>query len=266
MTRIGTFIHRSRRAFRKTLDRSFVGRVVTQIYLNRREKRGAICFVAATRMQEEDFWKKTLLGKRLKEWRDMPRVKIRIAFENSRGLPTVYNEAIAAADPSDVLIFIHDDAWLLHVDALRELWRSLRRFDLVGIAGNTRRLPRQFAWYLRQNSDGSTALDTPHLSGAVHYGRVFDTELNQFGPWPAACEMLDGVFLAARVAVLRSLGLRFDERFDFHFYDLDFCRSARQKGLQIGTWPIHLLHGSKGNLADPKWHANWQKYLEKWRD
>lgn len=262
--RAGLLLHRTAGLFRATLDRLFIGKVFTQAYFERRDRRGCICFVAATRMREEEFWQKSLLGKRLKEWRDMPRLKTRIAFENRRGLPAVYNEAIASADASDVLVFIHDDAWLLHKDALAEIWRSLRSFDVVGIAGNTRRMPGQFAWYLRQLPGGTPVLDMPHLSGAVHYGQVFKTELNQFGPWPAACELLDGVFLAARASTLRRTGLHFDERFDFHFYDLDFSRTARQDGLKVGTWPIHLLHASKGNLGDPKWKANWERYLEKW--
>jgi hypothetical protein len=120
------------------LDKSFIGRVITQAYLDHREKQGVICFVAATRMHEEEFWQKSLLGKRLKTWRNMPGVKMRITFENRQGLPMVYNQAIAEADASDVLVFIHDDAWLLHQEALKELWRGLRRFDVVGIAGNTR--------------------------------------------------------------------------------------------------------------------------------
>jgi GT2 family glycosyltransferase len=98
----------------------------------------------------------------------------------------------------------------------------------------------------------------------VHYGKIFKTELNKFGPWPADCELLDGVFMAARVAMLRRTGLRFDERFDFHFYDLDFSRAARQCGLKIGTWPIHVLHASKGNLQDPRWKANLERYTGKW--
>ncbi|MDR6213427.1 glycosyltransferase [Paracidovorax wautersii] len=262
----GIFLHRIAQAFRAALERAFVGRIVTQAYFDRRDRRSAICFVAATRMREDEFWQKSLLGKRLKDWREMPGVRMRIAFENRRGLPAVYNEAIDAANASDVLVFIHDDAWLLHHDALKELWRGIRRFDLVGIAGNTRRLPGQFAWFLRQVGAGGTVLDMPYLSGAVHYGQMFKTQLNQFGRWPADCELLDGVFLAARTSILRRTRLRFDEQFDFHFYDLDFSRSARQRGLKVGTWPIHVLHASKGNLGDPKWQANRTRYFAKWSD
>lgn len=263
--RPGILIHHAAGFALELLSRSFVGRIIAQAYFDRRDKSSSICFVAATRLREEDFWQKSLLGKRLKDLRNQPRIKIRIAFENRRGLPSVYNEAIAAADSSDVLVFIHDDAWLINNDSLNEIFRGLRKFDVLGIAGNTRRIAGQSTWYLRQLPQGGVALDVPFLSGAVYYGQIFKTELNQFGPWPAACELLDGVLLAARASKLRRTGLRFDERYDFHFYDLDFSRAARTLRMKIGTWPIHLLHGSKGNPGDERWKKNLQLYMEKWR-
>jgi len=33
-------------------------------------------------------------------------------------------------------------------------------------------------------------------------------------------------------------GAAFDPRFQFHFYDLDFCRQAEQRGLKMGTWAL----------------------------
>ena len=48
-------------------------------------------------------------------------------------------------------------------------------------------------------------------------------------------------------------GLRFDEQFDFHFYDLDFCRQAELKGMTMGTWPISVVHESGGAYGKPAW-------------
>jgi len=44
----------------------------------------------------------------------------------------------------------------------------------------------------------------------------------------------------------REAGLRFDEQFDWHFYDGDLCFSARRMGLSVGTAPILATHGSMG--------------------
>lgn len=262
----GTHTHRARRFLRGWLESTWIGRVLVQANQARQERRRSICFVAATRMNEEDFWSKTLLGKRLKTWSAKPGIKIQIAFENRSGLPVVYNKAIAKAAVDDILIFLHDDAWLLREDSLEQIRQGLRAYDVIGIAGNRRRLPGQSTWYLRSLADGQATLDLPYLSGAVHYGQIFKTEVHQFGPWPAECELLDGVLLAARAAVLRRTKLYFDEQFDFHFYDLDFCRTARKKSILIGTWPIPVLHDSRGNPGDVKWQQNRIKYVKKWGD
>jgi GT2 family glycosyltransferase len=58
----------------------------------------------------------------------------------------------------------------------------------------------------------------------------------------------------------------FDTRFGFHFYDLDFCRTARAQGLRLGTWPIAITHQSGGAFADPRWQSGLQIYLDKWQD
>jgi GT2 family glycosyltransferase len=55
-------------------------------------------------------------------------------------------------------------------------------------------------------------------------------EVVHFGASPADCELLDGVFLAARRSTLVAQGVCFDPQFDFRFYDMDLCRSARKEG------------------------------------
>lgn len=263
---ISLIFHRLRRQIRTLLPNFFLGKIILQVWQHQQESQRSICFVAATRTTETEFWEKTLLGQRLKEWLHHPQVTHRIAFKNTRGLPEVYNEAIATATSDEILVFIHDDAWLLDTEDLAAIRRGLQTYDVIGIAGNTRRFPGQFAWYLRTNDAMKTILDVPHLSGAVWYGSIFQRTLNQFGNWPKSCELLDGVMLAARSDVLHRTKLNFDERFDFHFYDLDFSRTAISKGLKIGTWPINLLHQSQGNINDPKWKINHNIYKEKWKD
>jgi protein O-GlcNAc transferase len=67
---------------------------------------------------------------------------------------------------------------------------------------------------------------------------------------PMACDLLDGVFLAARVKQLRTHAVRFDPQFAFHCYDSDFCYTARARGLRLGTWPLPLTHASAGSFDD----------------
>ncbi len=88
-------------------------------------------------------------------------------------------------------------------------------------------------------------------------------KLDSFGPAPAPVKLLDGVFLAARAGSLKPSSVRFDPRFRYHFYDLDFCRQCEAAGLTMGTWPIAISHGSYG-----RWDDSWRKarniYLDKW--
>jgi hypothetical protein len=78
--------------------------------------------------------------------------------------------------------------------------------------------------------------------------------------------LLDGVFTAARKQTLQNKSVRFDPQFDFHFYDLDFCRSVHAAGLTMGTWPVDLTHQSGGAFGSPRWHALYERYREKWSD
>jgi len=64
---------------------------------------------------------------------------------------------------------------------------------------------------------------------------------------------------------LQLAGVRLDPNFSFHFYDLDFCRSAEAAGLRIGTWPIAITHASGGaSLQSPAWAESVERYLHKW--
>jgi hypothetical protein len=60
--------------------------------------------------------------------------------------------------------------------------------------------------------------------------------------------------------------VRFDERFTFHFYDMDFCREVERKGLRMGTWPISVVHESGGAFGSQGWQDGYAKYLAKYPD
>ena len=88
-----------------------------------------------------------------------------------------------------------------------------------------------------------------------------------YNPGPAVERTWESVrdFIAVRREFAQNGSVFFDERFDFHFYDLDFCRTARRAGLSIGTWPISLTHQSDGAFGSPSWRAGYERYLNKWR-
>jgi GT2 family glycosyltransferase len=108
--------------------------------------------------------------------------------------------------------------------------------------------------------------DKAHLSGSIAHGTQPFAPVSFYGAAPADCELLDGVFLAARKSALRHNGVLFDPRFEFHFYDLDFCRSARQRGLRLGTWPICLTHQSRASYGTKTWREQYRLYIQKWTE
>lgn len=227
-----------------------------------------IRIVCASRKSREEFPIHTALGQSL-TLRVPPAVEVRLFPSNSRGLPQLYNTAIeeSRADPA-ILLFVHDDVYLgdaFWADRLRE---ALSRFDVVGIAGNRRRSARQPSWYFSAidlAADVFTHDSLENLSGTICHGHGGVPErIDRFGPSAQDVKLLDGVFMAARSATLGNKSLRFDDRFEFHFYDMDFCRQAERAGLTLGTWPISITHGSTGSFAGDAWHRGYERYIEKW--
>jgi GT2 family glycosyltransferase len=77
-------------------------------------------------------------------------------------------------------------------------------------------------------------------------------------------KLLDGLLLAVRSETLRRHAIFFDERFEFHLYDMDFCRQAELKSLRMGTWTLSVIHESRGAYNTPSWHSACADYFSKW--
>jgi GT2 family glycosyltransferase len=217
---------------------------------------------SATRLPEGDFWNKSALGISLRRMGSDKRLVGRVSFSNRRGIPEIYNARISAGEDDGILVFVHDDVWIDDYFLADRVIEGLREYDVIGVAGNRRRVERQPAWAF---PDTRFVWDDPaNLSGSIAHGKTPFGRISSFGAVPADCELLDGVFLAARKAALRAKGVCFDPQFDFHFYDMDFCRSARHRGLRLGTWPICLTHQSEGGFDTEPWNEKYRAYLEKW--
>ena len=223
-----------------------------------------IRIVCGTRRTREQFSNETALGRSLKLYSHLPNVELQLFDNNTRGLSSIYNAAIEEAKQRPaILVFIHDDVWLNDFFWTERIRESLARFEVVGLAGNLRRVPHQPAW----------AFATPdlqwderkYLSGTVGHGTGFPCNTTStFGPSGQECKLLDGLLLIADSDTLVKSGLRFDEQFKFHFYDMDFCRQAELKGLRMGTWPLSVVHESGGAFGTPSWREGYASYLGKY--
>jgi SAM-dependent methyltransferase/GT2 family glycosyltransferase len=224
----------------------------------------AIRLVCATRCSRERFFTDTALGRSLAVQRFLQAPELQLFENNATGLAALYNTAIeqAAAQPA-ILVFIHDDVSLTDNFWTERIREGLARFDVVGLAGNKRRSPQQPSWAF---SGPEMKWDAPeYLSGSVGHGKGFPCDqVTYFGPSGVPCKLLDGLMLVADSERLVQAGVRFDTRFDFHFYDLDFCRQAESKGLTMGTWPISVVHESGGNFGSGAWRTAYEAYLRKY--
>ena len=220
-------------------------------------------FVCATRATTEGFQLDCALGRSLDLYR-YPSTEVRLSPENKVGLPQIYNAAIrdAAWNPA-ILIFAHDDVFLSDYFWREHIVAGLRDFDILGLAGNRRRVPMQPAWLFL---DTYFTSDEDNLSGTVGHGDGFPPEhLSAYGPASVECKLLDGVMLIAHSEKLITNNLFFDEQFDFHHYDLDFCRQAEIQGLRMGTCALSVIHQSLGNYDSDGWRNSYKKYISKWR-
>jgi GT2 family glycosyltransferase len=193
------------------------------------------------------------------------RIELRLFPSNADGLPSVYNIAIEEARSAPaILVFIHDDLHLSDYYWAERLREGLRAFDIVGLAGNKRRVARQASWmYL---DDQFRADSSENLSGVLGHGEGFPNlkQLSVYGEPRQEVRLLDGVMIAMRSETLIETGLRFDDQFRFDFYDLDFCRQAELLGIRMGTWAISAIHASAGNLGGKAWQLAYRMYLEKY--
>jgi hypothetical protein len=223
--------------------------------------------VSATRKDERTFWAQSALGLSLRRLAFDRRVAYTISFNNSSALADTFNPRITAPDGADILIFAHDDVWLDDFFIVEHVVEGLNAFDLIGVVGNRRRAPKQPGWaFLGRAPDGELRWDdAANLSGAIAHGAMPFGPVVNYGP-AGHCELLDGVLLAARRLRLADAGALFDPALRFHLYDLDFCRTARTKGLSLGTWPLAITHQSGGAFGGQEWEQMYVLYLEKWGD
>lgn len=221
-----------------------------------------IDIICATKLTENEFWLSAPLGISLRRLAYDKRLNPRPVFTNRLGLPEIYNKHILDDKASDILVFVHDDVWIDDFFLSDRVIQGLKNYDILGVAGNRRRVQNQPSWYFKDTRFSPD--ESVYLSGSVAHGKSPFGQVSFFGPASVDCELLDGVFLAASTSSLLQNKAIFDQRFDFHFYDLDFCRNARQRGLRLGTWPICLTHQSGGAFGSEQWHENYRVYIEKW--
>lgn len=183
-------------------------------------------------------------------------------LNNKKGLAEVYNNCLdlAIQKKFDYIMFIHDDVHLEH-DPRPKLEKLFQEFDIVGVAGCSKAEMKSPAlWHLMGGGFGGG-----NLHGAVAHGNADRKHMTSFGAYPQRVVMIDGVFMAFNRKAIETV--RFDEDCpsDFHFYDLNLCARALEKGLKIGVGDVMITHESPGlrEFSDD-WKAGESYYLSKY--
>lgn len=212
-------------------------------------------FVCATERDAPQFWGGARLAKSPVLYTGPPAAFHGI-FANRLGLGIVYNRALKLYEsvPNAILVFVHDDVTIEDANILRKLEES--EYDVIGLAGATELdMTPPVLWHKNH---------PPQKSGAVAHTDGRDIWMASYGTFRKSCAVLDGLFLAVRLEAVVKAGIRFDEQFDFHFYDLDFTLQCSKAGLKVGTEPIWVVHAGLGEFNNDGWMANQSRFLAKW--
>ena len=178
-----------------------------------------------------------------------------ICIDNSAGtlsLAGAYNQGIAKAI-GEILVFMHEDAFLMSMDwgrVLLDKFRSRPNLGLVGVAGTQ---------YLDASPPLWGRAGRPFIKGRVVHelgkGEKFLLTVFSTEEFDTEVVAVDGVFMAVRAECLKAS--RFDDAtFDgFHFYDLDLCMQVRRTHQLIVTTDLLIKHLSGGSF-----NQTWAKY------
>lgn len=203
-------------------------------------------FVIATPKTQEDFNKNSPISLFLDK--SGYKSKSKIFYENKKGLPELYNIFITENNKEKRIIFVHDDVLIEDLFIEEKLDVAFEKFDIVGLAGSKKcDLSKPPAWHLMSNT-------IDHV-GEVAHSKDKRSWTTCFGPTNSRALVLDGLFLAVNVKRLLETNTKFDERFNFHHYDITFCLNANKNKLKLGVAPIKVTHFGLGDsMNSPEWH------------
>lgn len=224
-----------------------------------------LVIVSCTRKQKEEA--NTLpLYRAFNDGLNNPNTKLDIIWENTEGMPTVYNRKIQEYINTEVefLVCVHDDVYIDDLKIYEKLSTAKLKlnYDIIGLAGGLNpRINEIGLWHLmteRNQQRGEVA----HPAGNNN-----QTMTTAFGPTPARVAIADGLFLALHLPSINKTDWKFNENYMFHHYDIASCIDANRKGLRIGVYPIHVVHSSPGLLSihDKVWVDSNEKFVQEYK-
>ena len=92
--------------------------------------------------------------------------------------------------------------------------------------------------------------------------------IESYGPYPQEVAALDGIWIAVKASILKKdKHLRFETSFPgYHYYDADFCATARSRGYKIWVANLLFLHDKWGKgVEDPSFLEHQKLFMDKWK-
>lgn len=214
-----------------------------------------ICTQAKT---DKEFEQKPIFLSLKKQYENNPNISFHIFKDNKKGLGLCYNEILKDPNHSDkVVLFVHDDVVLEDIFLYEKLMSS--PYSITGLAGTKtfNKKVDKMAWHLVSSGRGDFVGEVAHVNKD---NQVWTTV---FGPTHSRALMVDGLFIACKAKDLIDKELYFDERFEWHHYDMSFCLNANEKKITVGVLPIKVLHYGLGDsMLTPEWEESNKKFKE----
>lgn len=219
--------------------------------------------VVATQKSSDEYFDSTP-GQALLKLSRLDEITIQVAEHNKLGLSALYNEVLDE-HPDHILVFMHDDVHVWDLFMPEKLRVGHKTHNVLGLAGTTALRPISSsvpsAWHMLAAENSGSGLVYHQKKDEGRWPTVF-------GRAPLECKLMDGLFLSVRNdEEFRQSGVRWDEAFRFHHYDLAFCARACHAGLKLATADIICLHASRGeSMYSEEWKTNDKRFMESYKD
>jgi hypothetical protein len=218
-----------------------------------------IYVVTATEAKTEEEFTKRPIYKSLKKLYGLytrEEFEFDIVRDNKTGLSTVYNRYLTREHLGDIVLFVHDDVIIDELFLVEHLRKS--PFVVTGLAGTTSYDTEnctKAAWHLMTKREDMVG-EVKHSKD----GRIWSTV---FGPTQSSAVLIDGLFIAVNVERILDTKARFNEKFNWHHYDLAFCMECSKYNITKGVLPINVIHYGLGDsMYSNEWEKSNKKFLE----
>lgn len=184
---------------------------------------------------------------------------INIIENNKEGLSKCYNKFLTEEYRDKYVIFVHDDVLIDDLFFEEKVLMAFEKYSIIGLAGSkTCDLSSQTpAWHLMSKRED--------FLGEVAHSKDGNIWTTSFGPTDSRTLILDGLFLGIDVNKALETGLKFDEDFEFHHYDITMCLRANELKIKTGVFPLRVIHFGLGDsMNSDEWKKSSEVFKNKY--